>query len=67
MNEYVEEICKEKRESVHHEETATGHGTGAVATKHKGQPIPQSYPVSTIFMTIDQRMWNDIPAFDYVS
>ena len=37
------------------------------ATKHKGEPSPQSDLVSKIFLQIDQRKWNDILAVDYVS
>ena len=68
MIKYVEEIYEEKGESVYHEEMATGSGTGKpVVTKHKGQPSPQSNPVSTMFIPSDPRTWNDLPAVDYVS
>ena len=60
LKKYVEEIYEENRESLDHEEVATRSGTEKpVATKHKGQPRPQSDP-------IDQRKWNDILAVDYV-
>ena len=60
MNMYVEELYEENEESIHYEEEP-------VATKHKGQPSPPSHSFSKMFVSIEQRRWNDILAVGYVN
>ena len=62
MNTCVEE----NGESIHYEEMDTGMRK-PVATKHKQQSSPPSHSSSKMFVPIDQRKSNDIPAVDNVN
>ena len=57
MNKSVEDIFEEREESSHHEELQLVPAPG-----NRDNQSPQSYPVSKMFVPIDQRKWNEIPS-----